>query len=182
MFSNRALWAVASLALVWLILGNVLFSPVAVARPASQATPTATILVDRLNVRSGPATTYKVVASAVKGEKLAVTGQSGQCAWLKLSRGGKALGWVSGNKAYVQLNIACAKIPAATAAAAPAAAPAGQGCGTVINQLGFDVNISLLRSDGWKTPSPSPMVRRRNIVSILAATRRPFRRRRARVP
>ena len=150
MVSRKTLWTVASLLLAWLILGNVLLSPVAEASPAQQTAPTATILADRLNVRSGPGTTYKVVASAANGDKYAVTGQTSQCAWLKISSNGKALGWVSGNKAYVKLNTTCAKIPATTAPAAPAATAAGQGCATVINQLGFDVKISVQRNDGWK--------------------------------
>lgn len=132
--------------------------PAKAAAPA-QSSPTATVLVDRLNVRSGPGTGYKVVASAKNGEKYTVTGQSGQCSWLKVSRNGKDAGWMSGSKSFVQLNTACAKIPAAGApAAAPAAAPAGgssstsgaQACAQVVNQLGFDVKISLSRSDGWK--------------------------------
>jgi uncharacterized protein YgiM (DUF1202 family) len=125
------------------------------AAPPAQSAPTATVLVDRLNVRSGPGTGYKVVASAKNGEKYTVIGQSGQCSWLKVSRSGKELGWISGGKSFVKLNTACSKIPAAAApTASPAAAPSStntaQGCAQVINQLGFDVKISLARSDGWK--------------------------------
>ena len=106
-------------------------------RPSQIAT--ATILADRLNVRSGPGTGYGVVASAKKGEKYTVTGQSGSCAWLKIASGGKALGWVSGNKAFVKLNGACSGIPAAGAsstggAAAPAAGKSKQGCALLTQQ------------------------------------------------
>jgi uncharacterized protein YgiM (DUF1202 family) len=136
----------------WLVAfcGTLLVALPAQARPAAQAAPTATVLVDRLNVRSGPGTTYKVVGGANNGEKLTVVGQSGQCAWLKVSKGGKELGWVSGSNAFVKLSTSCAKIPVATVPSAPATGAAGQGCATVVNQLGFDVKIDVKRSDGWK--------------------------------
>jgi uncharacterized protein YgiM (DUF1202 family) len=140
----------AALAAAAAIFGTIFMAYPAQARPATQTAPTATVLVDRLNVRSGPGTTYKVVGGADSGTQLTVVGQTGQCAWLKVAKGGKELGWVSGNKAYVKLSTSCTKIPAATAGAAPVAAPAGEGCATVINQLGFDVKIDVKRSDGWK--------------------------------
>jgi N-acetylmuramoyl-L-alanine amidase len=121
---------------------------------AAQAAATVTILAERLNVRSGPGTTYEVVASAKSGEKYSVTGQSGNCAWLRIASGGKALGWVSGNKAFVTLKGACSSIPAAGAAAGGAPAPAGktkQGCALLLNQLKLQVKLSVKRSDGWQT-------------------------------
>jgi uncharacterized protein YgiM (DUF1202 family) len=122
----------------------------------AQSNATATILADRLNVRSGPGTGYGVVASAKKGEKYSVTGQSGNCAWLKIASGGKALGWVSGNKAYTKLSGACSGIPAAGAsstgsAAAPAAGKSKQGCALLTNKLKADVKLSVKRSDGWQS-------------------------------
>jgi uncharacterized protein YraI len=131
---------------------------------AAHAQPgaTVTILADRLNVRSGPGTGYGVVASAKNGEKYSVTGQNGSCAWLKIASNGKALGWVSGNKAYVKLNGSCGSIPAAGAssagtAAAPAAGKGKQGCALLTNQLKFEVKLSVKRSDGrlssWSIPN-----------------------------
>ena len=122
----------------------------------AQSNATATILADRLNVRSGPGTGYGVVASAKKGEKYTVTGQNGSCAWLKIASGGKALGWVSGSKSFVKLNGACSGIPAAGAsstggAAAPAAGKSKQGCALLTNKLKADVKLSVKRSDGWQS-------------------------------
>jgi uncharacterized protein YgiM (DUF1202 family) len=130
--------------------------PVQPATLHAQAAPTVTILADRLNVRSGPGTGYGVVASAKSGEKYNVTGQNGNCAWLKIASGGKALGWVSGNKAYVKLNGTCSSIPAARAsnagaAAAPAAGKSKQGCALLANQLKMEVKLSVKRTDGWKS-------------------------------
>ena len=114
----------------------------------AQSGATVTILVDRLNVRSGPGTGYGVVASAKNGEKYSVTGQNGNCAWLKIASGGKALGWVSGNKAYVKLNGACGSIPAAGASAA---GKGKQGCALLTNQLKSNIKLSVKRSDGWQS-------------------------------
>ena len=123
----------------------------------AQSNATVTILADRLNVRSGPGTGYSVAASAKKGEKYTVTGQNGNCAWLKISSGGKALGWVSGGKSFVKLNGACSGIPAAGASSAGgAAAPTAgkgskQGCALLLNKLKTEVKLSVKRSDGWKS-------------------------------
>jgi uncharacterized protein YraI len=120
----------------------------------AQAAATVTVLVDRLNIRSGPGTGYAIVGSAAEGEKYTVTGQNGNCAWLKISSSGKPLGWVSGSKSYTRLNGACSKIPAATGTAtAPATAPSGgkQGCALLTNELAFAVKLDVKRSDGWQS-------------------------------
>lgn len=121
----------------------------------AQSGATVTILADRLNVRSGPATTYAVIGSAGSGEKYSVIGQNGGCAWLQIAKSSKAWGWVSGSKSYVTLSSACSAIPAA-GTAAPAAGTARQGCALLLNQLKFDVALSVKRSDGrqssWSIP------------------------------
>jgi hypothetical protein len=126
----------------------------------AQAGASVTILADRLNIRSGPGTGYAVVGSAAAGEKYSVTGQNGNCAWLKVASSGKALGWVSGSKSFTRLNGACSKIPAATGgAAAPAAAPASgkQGCALLTNKLAFAVKLDVKRSDGWQSSWSIPV-------------------------
>jgi uncharacterized protein YgiM (DUF1202 family) len=148
MFMQRVIRITVGLAVAAILLGGIL----AVVPAQAQSSATATVLADKLNVRSGPGTGYKVVASAKNGEKLAVVGQSGQCSWLKVSNNGKELGWVSGSKSLVKLSTTCAKIPAlSTPASTPATPVAGaQGCAQITNKLGFDVKISVARSDGWK--------------------------------
>ena len=122
----------------------------------AQSGATVTILADRLNVRSGPGTTYAVVGGALSGEKYSVVGQNGGCAWLQIAKGGKTWGWVSGSKSFVKLSGACSAIPAA-GAAAPAAGAAKQGCALLISQLKFEVKLSVKRSDGrqssWTIPA-----------------------------
>ncbi|MBK8051358.1 MAG: SH3 domain-containing protein, partial [Anaerolineales bacterium] len=121
------------------------------AAPMAQAGPTATVLVDSLNIRSGPGTSYKVAGSAAKGTKLSVVGQSGSCAWLQIAKGGKTAGWVSGNPSFTKLSTACSKVPAATAPAATTGSSSAQGCAVLVNQLAFDVKLSVKRTDGWST-------------------------------
>ena len=116
----------------------------------AQSGATVTILADRLNVRSGPGTTYAVVGGALSGEKYSVVGQNGGCAWLQIAKGGKTWGWVSGSKSFVKLSGACSAIPAA-GAAAPAAGSAKQGCALLISQLKFEVKLSVKRGDGWQS-------------------------------
>ncbi|MBK8051368.1 MAG: SH3 domain-containing protein, partial [Anaerolineales bacterium] len=127
------------------------------AAPMAQAGPTATVLVDSLNIRSGPGTSYKVAGSAAKGTKLSVVGQSGSCAWLQIARGGKTAGWVSGNPSFTKLSTACSKVPAATAPAATTGSSTAPGCAVLVNQLAFDVKLSVKRTDGWSTALAVPV-------------------------
>ena len=53
---------------VWAVMMVLVALPVQAA-PLAQAGPTATVLVDSLNIRSGPGTNYKVAGSAAKGAK-----------------------------------------------------------------------------------------------------------------
>jgi hypothetical protein len=135
-----------------------LLAVLAAAAPAltvrAQAGATVTILADRLNIRSGPGTGYAVAGSAAAGEKYTVTGQNGNCAWLKIASSGKAVGWVSGSKSFTRLSGACSKIPAAGAgaAAAPAAPSSGrQGCALLTSELAVSVKLGVKRSDGWQS-------------------------------
>jgi N-acetylmuramoyl-L-alanine amidase len=150
--SHFLLLCAATLALSVALVGA---NPVAALHAQSPAT--ATVLADRLNVRTGPGTGYAVVATAKSGEKYTVKGQSGSCAWLQITKGAKTLGWVSGNKAYVKLSGSCGSIPAAAGTgatgsrgtAAPAAGKSTQGCALLTNELAMDVKLSVKRTDGW---------------------------------
>lgn len=97
----------------------------ATAAPAARAEVQS--LVQGLNVRSGPGTNYDVVGSAALGQIFPASGQSGGCAWLRITLSGSSSGWVSGSPAYTQLSTSCGNLPAVSAPApvAPAAvAPA----------------------------------------------------------
>jgi uncharacterized protein YgiM (DUF1202 family) len=142
-----------------------LLAVLAAAAPAltanAQAAATVTVLVDRLNIRSGPGTGYAVTGSAAEGEKYTVTGQNGNCAWLKIASSGKALGWVSGSKSYTRLNGACSKIPAVSGSTGggTATVPSSgkQGCALLTNQLAFAVKLDVKRSDGWQSSWSIPV-------------------------
>lgn len=78
---------------------------------------TATVLVAKLNVRSGPGTGYARIGQVSAGDVLTVTGQTQNCGWLKVQTA-KLDGWAAGQRQYVRLDTACSEIPAATAATA----------------------------------------------------------------
>ena len=99
-------------------------APAPTRRPAAPAARAEVeSLVQGLNVRSGPGTGYAVVSSAALGQVFPVTGQSGGCAWLRVTLPSGGSGWVSGSPSYTRLYTACGNVPAASAPAA-AAAPA----------------------------------------------------------
>lgn len=147
------------------ILAILTGTPVAPAAnaPANSAGsgPTVTVNVRGLNVRSGPGTSYAVIASVNAGKVLTIVGSAANCNWLKVQDGGRDLGWISGGNQFVTFTAPCATLPVTAAPAAltpvptptppPAASAASgaQGCYVLINQLGFELTITLSRNDGW---------------------------------
>ncbi|HHW86889.1 MAG TPA: SH3 domain-containing protein [Chloroflexi bacterium] len=81
--------------------------------------PIAEVLVEGLNIRSGPGTGYPVVANGAIGQRFPVIGQSGNCAWLQVMLEDGTEGWLSGAAAYSSLNVACSGVPGGNVAAAP---------------------------------------------------------------
>ena len=106
-------------AFVLALLALFFFSPAAVVS-AQDDLPTATVLVAKLNVRSGPGTTYARLGQVSAQDVLEVVGQAQNCGWLKVQTD-TLDGWVSGQRQYVKLSTACSNIPAATVSAQPAA-------------------------------------------------------------
>jgi hypothetical protein len=96
--------------------------PEATPAPASAETITGTVASgdDRLNVRSGPGTTYAVVAKALPGESYPVVGRSSDGAWLQIDRGGGETGWVSA--AYMTIAGDVILQPTVTASSPPPSA------------------------------------------------------------
>lgn len=130
------------------------------------------ILVDRLNVRSGPGTEYDVVDSVSAGDRFAVIGQYNNCAWLKLRATNVSSAWVSGSAQFVTLDGNCSRIPAVAAPPVPTSAPqptaaptrsapqptatpasgSEQACVLFVNGLNAELNITFTRQgDGWNT-------------------------------
>ncbi|HHY56109.1 MAG TPA: SH3 domain-containing protein [Chloroflexi bacterium] len=104
--------------------------PVNTRAPATPAprrvSPIAEVLVEGLNIRSGPGTGYPVIASGAIGQRFPVIGQSGNCAWLQVVLEDGTEGWLSGAAAYSSLNVACNGLPGESVAAAPTPTPARQ--------------------------------------------------------
>jgi hypothetical protein len=99
--------------------------PAVVTSPRRTAAPLAEVLVDGLNIRSGPGSSYASMGKATAGMLLPIQAQNEGCSWLQvvLEDGGE--GWISGNAAYTAMNVACAAIPAAAGDAAAGDAAAG---------------------------------------------------------
>ena len=138
---------------------------IAPALSAQDDLPTATVTAAVLNVRTGPGAGHARTGTVVQGDRLALLGQEGNCAWLQVRTPQEVEGWVSGR--YVALEVACTAIgapaPAVTVpvatpvqvpaapqptpepAASPTQAPGepGQGCYLFENQLGPNITVTI---------------------------------------
>lgn len=140
------------------------------AQAAAQAevlsNPSAVVVVERLNVRSGPGTNFNRVGAVTQGEALIVTGQVNNCSWLKIATPAGVEGWVSGSSQYVTLDARCTDIPEVSAPAAPASGSASsggassgqassgkanQGCYLFQNQIGPELTITFTNKDSGKS-------------------------------
>jgi uncharacterized protein YraI len=88
----------------------------AAATPAPPPTPTpqpiqATVVTDRLNLRSGPSTDVPRLTVVTRGMQLTVTGQLDNCAWLRVTAPDGQQGWVSGDPNFTNLGVACEAVP-----------------------------------------------------------------------
>lgn len=81
--------------------------------PVYAAQPTATVVAQRLNMRSGPGTTYAIIGSAAKGAHFVIVGQYNNCSWLKIIDAKKQEGWLAGASQFVSLDTPCKQIPLA---------------------------------------------------------------------
>ncbi len=115
----------------------------------------AVVVADRLNVRSGPGTSYNRVGAVASGDVLAVTGQFNACSWLQIVTPSGVEGWVSGSSEYVTLGTRCTDLPAVEAPPLPTpgaaqqggtpdsqSSSATQGCYLFQNQLGPELTIT----------------------------------------
>lgn len=150
-------------ALVVVILLAMLIPGIAFAQAAE---PQATVLVNKLNVRSGPSTGYAIVTSAPKNAILSVLGKSNDdCDWLKVRTKKGREGWVAAEAKYVRLSVACseigpfqppAEVPRPTTTlpkkAAPTFAelqlPPDKGCYILQNLLGAELTWTFTGENG----------------------------------
>jgi hypothetical protein len=83
--------------------------------PTSTPTPAAIILDSALSVLDGPGTGYAQVGTFNRNEELDITGQFGDCSWLKVSsRSQPTSGWISGDERHVRRGVECEVIPLGT--------------------------------------------------------------------
>jgi uncharacterized protein YraI len=146
-----------------LAIAGAVESAQAAAQEEVLSNPSAIVVVERLNVRSGPGTGYNRVGAVGQGDALIVTGQIDDCSWLQITTPDGVEGWVSGSSQYVTLDARCTDIPAASAPAAPAsggsssgsagggqASAGAQGCFTFQNQVGPELTITFTNKDSGK--------------------------------
>lgn len=124
--------------------------------------PTATVVVESLNVRSGPGTNYNRIGAVRNGDVVVVTGQVKNCSWLQVTTPAGVEGWVSGSSQYVTLNARCADIPETKAPAPPPSsggqsgssqtggANAGKGCYIFQNFVGPELTITFTNKNTGK--------------------------------
>lgn len=149
-------------AILAILTGTPTAPPVANTPANSAGTgPTVTVKVQGLNVRSGPGTNYSVIANVNAGQSLTIVGSATNCSWLKVQENGRDLGWISGSNQFVTFTVPCSTLPVTAAPAVPTPAPppapppatnsgaGAEGCYVLINQLGFNLTITLSRNDGW---------------------------------
>jgi hypothetical protein len=95
---------------------DIVTATLAAATPAPPPTPTpqpiqATVVTDRLNLRSGPSTDVPRLTVVTRGMQLTVTGQLDNCAWLRVTAPDGQQGWVSGDPNFTNLGVACEAVP-----------------------------------------------------------------------
>ncbi len=129
--------------------------------PTRAFQPTVSVIVDGLNIRSGPGVNYPIIGSAKLDAKFLVAGQANNCGWLNIADANGPVGWISGAPSFVQFDSACTSLVVsaipptptprlATPTPRPSTVTQGAtGCYLLQNQLGFELVINLQRDDGW---------------------------------
>ncbi len=77
--------------------------------PSQPVVPSAIVMTNELNVRSGPGTAYPVVGKVYQGQLLTMTARNHGATWIAVNGNGIS-GWV--NVSYVQPNVAITSLPA----------------------------------------------------------------------
>jgi CHAT domain-containing protein len=92
-------------------------TPTAINTPSAEATPTPPpvaqleVLVNTLNVRSGPGTAYSVIGQLKAGNQVAITGQDMGKGWLEICCVDGESGWVIRNENYIHIQGETDSIP-----------------------------------------------------------------------
>lgn len=120
----RRLWLIVLLALC--IAGMTFVLDVAA---QGNESPSLSVIVEALNVRSGPGVTYPALDFLVQGDEVAMIGRHSPSGWWQVQVEDGSTGWVSGGTAYVQVSGDTDGVPEVSAPATSATTPttAGQG-------------------------------------------------------
>ena len=100
------LWAAILLAL---LIGAATLVPGAAAQGSDA--PRLTVIIEALNLRGGPDTTYPVIGLLVQGDEVSVVGHYSAGGWWQVKLPGGRTGWVSGQSSYVQVRGDVAGLP-----------------------------------------------------------------------
>jgi uncharacterized protein YgiM (DUF1202 family) len=73
------------------------------------ATPAAVVVTGAANVRSGPGTTYTMVAVVTQGEQVTLLGRNSDSSWVQIRLASGTVGWV--NSTLVQSNVPISSLP-----------------------------------------------------------------------
>lgn len=91
---------------------------------ATDDTPSLTVTVASLRIRSGPGTEYDILGAATQGESFVITGQAFDCGWYQIDHPLLGTAWTSGSSDFVTSNVAdCTQIPTASIPTTPTPAP-----------------------------------------------------------
>lgn len=86
------------------------------AAATSHLAPVAEILMDGVNLRTGPGTSFPISGSANGGQRYPVVGQADNCAWLQIMVEDGTKAWLTGATLYTKLDVGCRSVPAAQVA------------------------------------------------------------------
>lgn len=128
------------LVLVLVMTGVMMFTSHALAAPAAQQAPTATVNTGALNVRTGPGVAYDSVAVAYQGYIVTLIGRNEAATWAKIRLTTGQEGWV--NASLLTPAVAISSLPVV---AAPAVTPRALVATGALNvRSGPDVIYSVL--------------------------------------
>ena len=108
-------------------------SPLAVSAQTDE-NPTLSVVVEALNVRSGPGVNYPVIGVLARGDQVAVTGRHAPSGWWQVQLDDGRTGWVSGGAAYVQVSGDTRGVPNVAAPSTSAPQAQARSGGTIVFQ------------------------------------------------
>lgn len=112
--------------------------------------PTVSVIVEALNVRSGPWVNHPVIDVLLQGDQVAIIGRHTPTGWWQVRLEDGSTGWVTGKSTYVRVSGDTSSVPEADASAPTVAtAAAGRGgAGTLVFQTASGGPIYAINADG----------------------------------